>query len=301
MYCSQEVLKQEHSLIGSIEHRAHQLFIEVPEPWNKVFSLSEHFPPKLLNVLQFFSKNFASTSTSVFAPDSEYSDSKGLRLIYLQHHPDSYSQSEFVIPRDEIAEALHDLLIGKTPKKYAVKSHHRDIFVCVHTQRDKCCGVFGRELYEKLRADQDIQKSNVRIFASSHIGGHRYAPTILESPTLNCWGQLNFEIARQIILRQGDVEAVLPHYRGSAHLSSGFFQAAERELIRHYGWDSFAFHDKHFIADVKEDTAQVRVNFVNKDSIPEQFRVKVSKSAPVHLRANCDEDKVSGFPQYQVV
>jgi hypothetical protein len=296
VHCSLEASQIKHNLVGSIEHRVHQVFFEVPEPWKKVYSLSEHFPPKLLNVLQIFAKTFPNTSVSVFAPDSEYSSSRGSRLIYQR----SDQKYEYVIPSEDIAETFHQIIFAEDPRQiknsrfFETSSSQRDVFICTHANRDQCCGKFGTELYEKLRKVVSFEKDKIRIFRSSHIGGHRYSPTMLELPSLNCWGHLDEASALKIILRSGDTKSVLEHFRGSAFLSSAYFQVAEKEMLRLLGWDWFQCKDKFFA----EENGSVFVSFT--DSIKKTYKMEVTKAEPVLLRANCDEDKISSFPQYLV-
>lgn len=301
-HCSLQVSRVPHQICTSIEHRSHQLLIEVPEPWERVFGLSPHFPSDLLNALQIFAKLLPSTSTSVFASDTEYSDSKGLRLIYLRHNRTtlSYDRFESVFAPEELAGVVESIAREKEMPGHDGGITSRDFFVCAHAKRDHCCGAFGKDLYEALRTDHEIQKHGIRIFKASHIGGHRYAPTMLEVPTLNCWGQLTFESARDIVLRQGDMQSLMEHYRGSASLLSPYFQVAEKVLIQKYGWDWFSFAKKSFNGEIQADQSRVHVNFTRENSV-EHYSFDIAALEPVMLRANCDEEEQSEFPQYRVL
>jgi hypothetical protein len=55
--------------------------------------------------------------------------------------------------------------------------------ICTHEQRDPCCGVDGRALLDSC-AGPDV-------FAASHLGGHRVAPTALVLPTGYAYGWLD--------------------------------------------------------------------------------------------------------------
>jgi hypothetical protein len=300
-HCSQE--NSPHELIGSIEHRTDQLFIEVPEPWERVYSLSPHFSPKLLPVLQRFAKQFPNSSVSFLAPDPEYSDAKGLRVIHLrQVSPNSpYETFEYLIPSNMMGDELGRHLTVPFLEKSQASVSLRDYFICTHGSRDDCCGVFGKALYEKLRYSPKIQKAKIRVFRCSHIGGHRYAPTLLESPTLNCWGLLDEQTALSVLLREGDLGSLLKHYRGSASLSFPWFQVVERELMSRYGWDWFQFTDKVYSQEMRDDVCYVNVRFIDLTGkeITETFPI-ISKD-PIPLRANCSEDKISLFPQWEII
>ncbi len=54
--------------------------------------------------------------------------------------------------------------------------------ICTHEQRDPCCGHAGPALVDAM-AGPDV-------FAASHLGGHRFAPTALVLPTGYVYGRL---------------------------------------------------------------------------------------------------------------
>lgn len=59
--------------------------------------------------------------------------------------------------------------------------------ICTHGSRDACCGTLGGKLYKNL-LEQDLlqQKTDSGIpviWQTSHLGGHRFAPTILQFPS----------------------------------------------------------------------------------------------------------------------
>jgi hypothetical protein len=55
--------------------------------------------------------------------------------------------------------------------------------ICTHGERDPCCGLRGRALA--------VAVAGPDVFASSHLGGHRYAPTALVLPTGYTYGRLD--------------------------------------------------------------------------------------------------------------
>jgi hypothetical protein len=57
------------------------------------------------------------------------------------------------------------------------------LLICTHGERDPCCGLDGQALADAI-AGPDV-------FASSHLGGHRYAPTAMVLPTGYAYGRLD--------------------------------------------------------------------------------------------------------------
>jgi hypothetical protein len=68
--------------------------------------------------------------------------------------------------------------------------------VCTHGTRDRCCAKWGMPVFEALR-----QRHPDRVWQSSHLGGHRFAPTFLTLPEGLLWGR--FDSGRLDELRDG--------------------------------------------------------------------------------------------------
>lgn len=66
--------------------------------------------------------------------------------------------------------------------------------VCTHGTRDRCCAKWGMPVFEALR-----QREPERVWQTSHLGGHRFAPTFLTLPSGLLWGR--FDSGRLDLLR----------------------------------------------------------------------------------------------------
>ena len=80
------------------------------------------------------------------------------------------------------------------------------LLVCTHEQRDHCCGLEGRALIDAI-ACQDV-------FACSHLGGHRFAPTAMVLPTGYVYGRLDAASATAIRARAAASEVETDRCRG---------------------------------------------------------------------------------------
>jgi hypothetical protein len=60
------------------------------------------------------------------------------------------------------------------------------LLVCTHGSRDRCCGRLGGELFSLL-----LGEAPTMVWQSSHLGGHRFAPTALSLPDGLQYGRLN--------------------------------------------------------------------------------------------------------------
>ena len=74
--------------------------------------------------------------------------------------------------------------------------------VCTHGQRDKRCGRIGPLVIKKLRellAAKNVPETDVAVRATSHIGGHKYAGTLIVYPEGNWYGQMSERNAEDLV------------------------------------------------------------------------------------------------------
>jgi hypothetical protein len=108
----------------------------------------------------------------------------------------------------------------------AIPSRVRDILVCTHGTRDTCCGTVGMKLVASLTA-WAAGRPDVRLWRTSHLGGHRFAPTLLDLPTGDGWAFVDPAVALELLEGDPSPERVRRHHRGWLGLASAFEQAAE--------------------------------------------------------------------------
>lgn len=112
----------------------------------------------------------------------------------------------------------------------------RDVLLCTHGRRDVCCGSAGSALAAELEATPGGLGDGVRLWRTSHTGGHRFAPTAIVLPEATVWGFLDAAALRAVVRRDGPVDAVLGHYRGCTGLASPPLQVLERAALGAAGW-----------------------------------------------------------------
>ena len=71
---------------------------------------------------------------------------------------------------------------------------HPLILVCTHGKRDQCCGILGGKLFAGLHSLRPEW-----IWQSSHLGGHRFAPTLLTLPDGMSYGRVPLEGAEGLL------------------------------------------------------------------------------------------------------
>jgi hypothetical protein len=96
------------------------------------------------------------------------------------------------------------------------------ILVCVHARRDTCCARLGRPLVDDLMAVTDQE----RIWETTHLGGHRFAPTCLALPSQVVYGRVTSDRAPDLAAAIAAGVVVPDLMRGRATRSPAL-QAAE--------------------------------------------------------------------------
>lgn len=108
--------------------------------------------------------------------------------------------------------------------------------VCTNAQRDDCCGRMGVPLYNDLKSYVDDA-----LWQTNHLGGHRFAATMLVLPHGLYYGRLQPEDGRRIVREYRDNRIVLEKYRGRACYTP-IQQAGEyflRQRVGNYLLDAF--------------------------------------------------------------
>ena len=101
--------------------------------------------------------------------------------------------------------------------------------VCTNGRRDVCCGLAGRELARALAPELGD-----RLWETSHIGGHRFAPNLVCLPEGLVYGRLDAEAARRVVAAHREGRIVLEHFRGRSSLEPAA-QAADYFARRETG------------------------------------------------------------------
>ncbi len=141
----------------------------------------------------------------------------------------------------------------------------RELFVCGHGARDSCCAATGIPAYRLLR---EIAQSSARagreplvVRRTSHTGGHRFAPTLVDFPSGRYWGWLSEDDLHALVARDpAALPEMLSRYRGSALLPPAA-QVLERELFARYGWAWEAAVMRAELAALPSNRTQVALDY----------------------------------------
>jgi hypothetical protein len=108
-----------------------------------------------------------------------------------------------------------------------------DVLICGHGRRDRCCGAQGTRLARNLAS---LNGGRLRLWRTSHTGGHRFAPTMVVLPEATVWAFVDEDLVRQVTRRSGNPADLMDRYRGCSGLSSRQAQVVERAALAEFGW-----------------------------------------------------------------
>ncbi|MDD9994661.1 MAG: hypothetical protein OXS35_02775 [Dehalococcoidia bacterium] len=247
--CTEQARQLGEDPVGSAPPWKRCLVFELPAPWEARVEFSRAFPDEPRQVLGQLEARGERVRLQCVLPDPEYSIPGTTRLILFSRPADvlaSCGRAEYLVPSESAAEVACALLEdGSIPERFDQWREHaspaREILICTHGNRDACCGSYGVPIYESLRkmADEDplIDGTKTRVWRTSHTGGHRFAPTLIDLPEGRYWAFVDSDLAADVLRRRGDLGSMVDRYRGWAALASPAEQNAERAAFARVGWN----------------------------------------------------------------
>jgi hypothetical protein len=108
------------------------------------------------------------------------------------------------------------------------------VLVCTNARRDVCCASFGRPLASALH-DRFLE----RVWETTHLGGHRFAPTAAVLPHGVVYGRLDPDAAEDVVARARLGQFSADGYRGRSTFSrpGQAAEAAVRDVAEIDGLD----------------------------------------------------------------
>jgi hypothetical protein len=286
------------------------LGIEVAPPWKDDVTESPNFPEGLWDAVERVWDAGVIGKFTGLLPDPEYSREGHVRVMLMRRPPGlaaRYEKAEYVVPKAEVVALVESLLEPEGTarfERYAEDtSNVRDILVCTHGANDACCGKFGYPVYDLLRFKYAAENPGPRVWRTSHIGGHRFAPTLIDFPEGRYWGHLEPEHVEDLVLRRGPASELAPHCRGLASLGRPFEQLVEREILSREGWawTGYAKRGETLSVDENEDRAEVRIEYESPAGERGVYEAPVEASGSVMTLGASGTDPLQEVKQYRVV
>ncbi|MGW0844378.1 sucrase ferredoxin [Streptomyces sp. NPDC002787] len=218
--CTSASRHLDEPLAGTAATARTWLLLEQPGPWGVKALTSSHLDPVLGRALEAAAEGTGVRVALIRRP-GRHADCREVRerQVYAAHtvpgntwlHSATTSDPERLLDLDFAALGRGDHHTFGTVLRG--RPHTRDplAFVCTNGKRDRCCALLGRPLAAELAA------SGVEgTWEVTHLGGHRFSPTLLVLPFGYVYGRAEAHHVKEVLhgVREGRV--VTEGCRGSS-------------------------------------------------------------------------------------
>lgn len=306
-FCADASKCAQEDIIGTGSNYQTYVLIECCLPWESEAFNSKEVPQNLKNLVEEVEHSKEKIRFLLINSDKHKCANKRKVLIYDNKRQElfgGYEKHEFNADSiDQVAGIVKSYLAGEVPDCETENKQTRDILVCTHGSHDMCCARYGNPFYSQATAlVSELELNDVRVWRSSHFGGHRMAPTAIDLPDGRYYGNLDRTSFQSILTRAGDIECLNKVYRGWGILPNPI-QVLERKLIMLYGWDWFNYKvaSKILDLDIKNEAFLVEITFAKADATY-TYRANLVKdeTKTVRLKGSCGAKKESEFVKYAV-
>ncbi|MBV6627541.1 MAG: sucrase ferredoxin [Rivularia sp. (in: Bacteria)] len=306
-FCSDNSRQAAEDIIGTATNNQTYVLIECPTPWSSDAFSSKWVPQSLQLLVKEAKRAKLPIKFQLIANDFSHKADSTKLLIFHQEEGGGkgYSKREFKLENiEQAASAIKKWLWGKNLKWEIDASATRDILICTHGSHDRCCARYGNPFYFHAKnLISDMGLDNVKIWRSSHFGGHRFAPTMIDLPEGRYYGNLDIQSLKSILTHTGDIKRFKDIYRGWGILPRSI-QIVERELILRYGWDWFNYKAAGRIVEESADKSNVlaELTLEKPDGSFYSYQAKLVKNnhKTTTLKASCNAKHDTVLVKYDV-
>lgn len=251
--------------IGSATRFDRLVTVEVPQPW-----------PSDIGDVGWIAGVDVPDGTRVQAIAAEVGRIDGSVLVTRwEREGAALAGTDHEVAAEEVASAVAALVSGEA--LLGGVEAPPEILICGHGSRDRCCGGPGTRLTIEARA----AIPGVRVRRTSHLGGHRYAPTALTLPDGRMWAHLDVDALAGIVDRSIPAAGAREFYRGNVALDS-WAQVVEAAVLEDAGWGSVDFDELTATTAVDGERATVGLAWTSGGIIDERSAVvEIARHYPV--------------------
>ncbi|MBO1056798.1 MAG: sucrase ferredoxin [Dolichospermum sp. JUN01] len=306
-FCADHSREIQEDVIGSATNHQTYILVECPTPWVSEAFNSKWVPDNLRILVADVKRAKLSIHFLLIANDETHREEQTTLLIYQQEKGSSngYRKQEFKLPNiEQVAGVVRKWLTGVSVDDEIASNTTRDILVCTHGSHDQCCAKYGNPFYfHAQNTIFDLQLNHLRIWRSSHFGGHRFAPTAIDFPQGRYYGVLDQDTFKSILTQTGDIECLNKVYRGWGILPNPL-QILERELMLRLGWDWFNYKVTGKILEKSLDNQTIlgELSFEQPSGTLYTYQAKLVKDdiKTQTLKGSCDASREVVYVKYAV-
>jgi hypothetical protein len=284
--------------------------IECPPPWEPCVFDSKAIPEDLRSLGEEINSDYDRYQTRFLLIHNDQLKQDNLTRVLVFRKPcgpaTGYDKQEFHLNTIHAAVRLvRQVVMGEPGDAAPVELPSRDIFVCTHGSRDRCCSRFGAPIFHQgRRLVEELGLEDTRIWQASHIGGHRMAPTAIDFPSARYYGYLDGESIQAVLTHSGDIHRLEPIYRGWGVLPWAA-QILEKKLLLIHGWDwlSYAVAGQVLETDEEETFCRVTLTYQPAEGNPQRYQADIvaDEEHTVQLKSSCASEKLTSVTPYRVL
>ncbi|GGZ89551.1 sucrase ferredoxin [Streptomyces echinoruber] len=216
--CATVSLELDEPVAGTAAMATTWLLLEQPGPWGANALLSSHLDPAVGRALERAAKGTGVRVALIRRP-GRHADcgTPQTRRVYAAHTVPGRTWVRAAVTDDSALLLALDLaalgrgdhrsfdaVLGGVPH-----TGHPLALVCTNGKRDRCCALLGRPLAAELAAS-----GAEGVWEVTHLGGHRFAPTLLVLPYGYAYGRVRAHTAGEILHRVREGRISLRDCRG---------------------------------------------------------------------------------------
>ena len=204
------------------------VLIELPLPWPKpVFTHSD-----LKGLESLIHTSMGVTRVLACQPRS---DEQNTTVTVFSKEDATFDRWVFELESKDSLMELIETLISSKPEKITtskqIKENKEAVLLCTQGSHDICCGSRGTRLANLI----EEQESKIDLFKVSHLGGHRFSPTVMTMPDGRMWAGLDLETLGSILEKRIETQQIAEFCRGWVGAAKGPEQIAEIEIFKQIG------------------------------------------------------------------
>lgn len=308
-FCAEQSRQSGVDIIGSASEHQIYVAIECPPPWTTDDMESKGIPDNLRELSEEIYEDYDRFQTRFLLIYNEHLKQENCTRVLFFRKPsgfaNAYEKQEFHLTDiQDVAPLVQQYVMGEPINLQPIDNPTRDILICTHGSRDRCCSRFGNPIYHQaLKIVEEYSLKQVRIWQVSHIGGHRMAPTAIDFPTARYYGYLDSSSLTSILTCTGDMQNLKTVYRGWGMLPWAA-QVMEKELLFKHGWDWLNYHVTARVIHCDQDEIFNQVELICETLAGKQqtyqAEVVADENRTVQLKGSCASEKSTEVVPYIV-
>ncbi len=207
-------------LAGTAASARTWLLVEQPGPWGAKALTSSHLDPALGRALEAAAKN-TGVRVALIRRSGRHADRRNVRErhVYAAHTVPGniWLRSATTTAPERLLDLDFAALGSGRHHTFDAILHGRPhtgdplALVCTNGKRDRCCALLGRPLAAELAA------SGVEgVWEVTHLGGHRFSPTVLVLPSGYAYGRAEAHHVKEVLQGVREGRVVVEGCRGSS-------------------------------------------------------------------------------------